>query len=58
MPKRKIRRNSDFLQFRPFRAFTAPADQDKSGWPKIVWRIVLVAVFVSAVIAGVVLFLH
>jgi len=53
MPKKLRTKDSDYLRFRPYRAFTSPAvPSPEDAARKTLWRGVLLLIVVAAVIAG------
>ena len=53
MPQKLRTKNSDYLRFRPYRAFTSPAaDPANITWGKALWRAALLVGAVALVIAG------
>ncbi|HEY3898975.1 MAG TPA: hypothetical protein VGM54_10205 [Chthoniobacter sp.] len=41
MPKRSWKKDSEYLRFRPYRAFTTPAQESRSDRWTIFWRAVM-----------------
>jgi hypothetical protein len=53
MPKKLRTKNSDYLRFRPYRAFTAPSvHATEVAERKALWRTVLILAVVALLIAG------
>jgi anti-sigma-K factor RskA len=53
MPKKLRTKNSDYLRFRPYRAFTSPvAGPANVTWGKAFWRAALIVGAVALVLGG------
>jgi hypothetical protein len=53
MPKRQVKKDSEYLRFRPYRAFTTPVEEPRTDRSTIFWRAVLlvggaVVIFLAA----------
>jgi hypothetical protein len=57
MPKRGPKaKQSDFLRFRPYHAFTTPADQVREAGRNRLWRIIWLIAFIAVALVSAAIF--